>query len=389
MKSVMLLLLLMFACSKEEVNMSDRPTCGVPENKELTVCFQSLGMRLQANQTNNWGDMIETAEYQADQVMGTGDDCDGNRSEDSWNLRQIKLVEAEVANPSNWACVYMPGTGVDWNHPEFAGTNRIAIDLGVTIMETTQYNASSPLAAGMDDSGQGTASAGIIVAANDGVAPRGIATEAMLVPIKVLDRNGRGAATDIATGILYAACQCQQANAPCVMVLPFVGNARNKEVRDAMSIAAGFGMLIFAGAGNTGDGDGTTDDGLIYPAADENVIAVAANDRKKLIADSSTSNRSITLAAPGENLGVLGLNGGYTCSSGTSLAAAHATGVGAAVMSELWGRSVRGSLLSRCATLAMRDSTEDIDDLGYDMASGFGLVNMAGAISTARTMRCE
>ena len=81
-------------------------------------------------------------------------------------------------------------TGVRSDHPD------LHISGGVTFVQgTTSYN---------DDFGHGTHVAGIIAAQNNGIGYSGVAPEAQLYAVKVLDSNGKGNQSDVVAGINWA-----------------------------------------------------------------------------------------------------------------------------------------------------------------------------------------
>ena len=120
-----------------------------------------------------------------------------------------------------------------------------------------------------DDSntGHGTHIAGTIAQnTNNNIGTAGIAFNAALMPVKVLDKTGAGSYADIAEGIIWATDH--GAN---VINLGLGGNAPSETLENAVAYAYNNTVTVIAAAGN--DGQAST----CYPAAyDDYVIAVGA-----------------------------------------------------------------------------------------------------------------
>lgn len=163
-------------------------------------------------------------------------------------------------------------TGIDLNNKEFKG--RLV----------TGYNAVSPMKTPMDDNGHGTHVAGIIGAAADGSMTVGIAPDVLLMPVKVLDRNGSGTQASFNSGVQYS---IQNGARILNMSLGAGGPFGQTAVQQAVTA----GQLVVAAAGNAGGAN------PLWPAryakeawANGQVIAVGAVDSNSVIA--SFSNRA-------------------------------------------------------------------------------------------------
>ncbi|WP_163574420.1 S8 family serine peptidase, partial [Klebsiella pneumoniae] len=69
-----------------------------------------------------------------------------------------------------------------------------------------------------------------------------------------------------------------------------------------------------------------------FPAADPNVIAVTAVDRGGHLFDAATRGNHVAVAAPGVEVLLPAPQGGYQIASGTSVAAAHVSGIAALIL---------------------------------------------------------
>jgi subtilisin family serine protease len=179
----------------------------------------------------------------------------------------------------------------------------------------------------------GTLVAGIIGAAQgNGAGIAGLAPRAALVSVPVCEATPRGdecrlyrvlAGLDVAWG--------ERAQ---VVNVSLVGPA-NRALERAVRRLDTLGVAIVAASGNRASG------APAYPAAYAWVIGVAATDRKRQLAPTGSV---VDLTAPGVEIVSTAANGGYTFASGSSLAAAHASGALALLTSASGGDVGRARL---------------------------------------------
>ncbi|MEA2406204.1 MAG: thermitase [Thermoleophilaceae bacterium] len=185
-----------------------------------------------------------------------------------------------------------------------------------------------------DDNGHGTHVAGTIAGdRGNGIGVAGVADGARVMPLRVLDAAGGGKVSDVILAYAYAFKQGAK-----VVNLSLGSGSSSRAERDA--ITAYPTMLFVAAAGN-GGADGVGDDNdttptfpCVYPAP--NVVCVAASDNRDALAGFSNYGAiSVDLAAPGVNIASSWPGGGYSWSSGTSMATPHVAGAAAL----LWAAS--------------------------------------------------
>jgi subtilisin family serine protease len=215
-----------------------------------------------------------------------------------------------------------------------------------------------------DDYGHGTHVAGIAAAAtNNGVGIAGIAPGARVMPVKVLDQYGNGWYSDIAAGIVYAAD-----NGARVINLSLGGAEDSQTLRDAVDYARSRGALVVAATGNTGGA-------VLYPAAYDPVLAVAATDANDQVAYFSNRGTQVDVAAPGVDIySTWPWVTGYFTKSGTSMAAPHVSGI-AALLWSCWP-VLSGDSIAHTITL----TAIDIGDPGWDVDTGWGRVDAYQAV---------
>jgi len=199
-------------------------------------------------------------------------------------------------------------TGIDYTHPELSGK----VDGGYSAITKTSNPADY-----RDDQGHGTHVAGTIAAKKDGKGVVGVAPQARLYAVKVLDADGSGNLSDVIEGIVWAAVNKMDV-ANMSLGAPIDSEAMKRAVR----FARGSGVVIIAAAGNSGGSVG-------FPGAYEDVLAVAASDSKDKLAQFSSRGPEVDLIAPGVDVLSARLGGGFASYSGTSMAAPHVAGLAA------------------------------------------------------------
>ena len=86
-------------------------------------------------------------------------------------------------------------------------------------------------------------------------------------------------------------------------------------------------MVLIAAAGNAGP-----DSPPLYPGADPDVIAVTASDSRDGMFKMANRGQYIAVAAPGVEILALAPGDAYQIATGTSVAAAHVSGIAALLL---------------------------------------------------------
>lgn len=285
-----------------------------------------------------------------------------------------------------------------WNVTRGAGVIVAVIDTGIAYENYFVYSQAPDLAntsfvAGYDfvnddthpndDNSHGTHVAGTVAqSTNNNVGVAGVAYEASLMPVKVLDKNGSGSYADVAEGIRWAVDHGAH-----VISLSLGGPSSSSALQDAVAYAYNNGVVVVAASGN--------DNGAIgYPAAyDDYVIAVGATRYDEARAPYSNYGTSLDIVAPGGDLnvdqngdtygdGVLQQtfsgsysNFGYYFFQGTSMATPHVAGVAALVIAN------GNATTSDQVRSALETTADDLGAAGHDNFYGHGLVNAAAALT--------
>ncbi|HEU5062688.1 MAG TPA: S8 family serine peptidase [Solirubrobacterales bacterium] len=243
----------------------------------------------------------------------------------------------------------------------------------------------------LDESGHGTHVAGTIAEQTDnGVGVTGLAYGAKLMPVRVLDRNGFGNASNIAKGIRFAVAHGAQV---INMSFNFGCGKRVPMVDEALREAYARGVVAVSSAGNLG-----SEACVSAPATGPRVIGVGGTTEGACLGSYSLGGTAIDLVAPGGGIPQsrcpsvaarpiyqVTLRPGSTKTFaipanyvGTSMAAAHVSGVAAMVLaSRAIDRGLRGKALVSAVTQRLRNTARD---LGYPASwQGAGLLDAARA----------
>jgi subtilisin family serine protease len=253
-------------------------------------------------------------------------------------------------------------TGIDTDHPEFAG--RIS-EYSYNATEdkiVKDYNDWSLIE---DKQGHGTAVAGVIGAAMNGSGTVGIAPNVEILVIKAeCDANGTFTRTsDLVFGLYYAVERDVQ-----IVNMSFGVYGAMNPFEDATQLAVDSDIICVAAAGN----DSTTM--RSWPAADENVIGIGALRDGWELAGYSNYGENTDLVAPGTTY-TTQMGGNYGNSTGTSLASPVVAGVMALMLQKYEYATYD------LVTEILYASCYDLGDLGRDWDYGFGAVDAYALIS--------
>jgi Subtilase family len=266
-------------------------------------------------------------------------------------------------------------TGIDVDHPEFAGQ--------IAAASTDIMSGDPQLVDDID--GHGTAVAGVIAARRNQALTHGVAFQAKLLAVRA-DAPGTCPGScafdqaDVAAATDYAVAHGAQ-----VINYSLGGSSSlGAALHDAFARAVDAGTILVLAAGNEAAAEPSFPGRFAAdPAADDQVIAVGAVDANKQIA--SFSNRAGSaqdhyLVAPGVSVLAPKLGGGAALVSGTSFAAPHVSGAAALVLDA-------APFLSAAEVVQLLlDTATDLGAPGPDPVYGQGLVNLRAALGPQGTL---
>ncbi len=235
-----------------------------------------------------------------------------------WGLGRIGAPRAwDITTGSRDVLVAVVDTGADLDHP----------DLAPNLVPGWDYVDGDAQPEDESANGHGTHVAGTIGArGGDAAGVSGVAWQVRLMPLRILDADGRGTVADEIDAFAHAAAAGAR-----VVNASFGGSAPSQAERDAMAAAPN--VLFVAAAGN----DGTDDDTApVYPCAYDlpNVICVTASDRDDVRPSyANVGARTVDLAAPGDHILSTLPADRWGWLSGTSMAAPHVAGAAALLLS--------------------------------------------------------
>ena len=257
-----------------------------------------------------------TEDGSTDRIYGWG----GTSSSTMTSQNSAQSTQLEAAHDFSRGAgtlVAILDTGVQSNHPALSNSLDV---LGYDFVD----NDLSPNdeANGLDDDGDGrvdelyghgTHVAGIVHL---------VAPEARILPLRVLNSDGRGNNFRTASAIVYAAHRGADA-----INLSLGTPNQSALLRDAVSEAARLGAMVVAAAGNLNT------DAQQYPAAETCAIAVTSVDVHDKKSSFANYGNWIGVAAPGENIYSAFPVDGYAWWSGTSMATPFVAGQAALLRS--------------------------------------------------------
>jgi Subtilase family len=267
-----------------------------------------------------------------------------------YTLAKLRLPQAHRVATGEKVLVAVIDTRIDAAHPEIAGLVAGSFDA---------TNAAGP------PHRHGTAMAGAIVA---NARLRGVAPAARVLAIHAFDASGT--ALDGTTLTILRSIDWAVARGARVINMSFAG-PNDPGLTRGLAAARQKGVVLVAAAGNAGPKSPP-----LFPAADPNVIAVTATNADDKLLPAANRGRHIAVAAPGVDIVGPAPGGSYQLSTGTSVAAAHVSGVVALLLERkpnLTPDAVRRILLSSAA---------DLGPKGRDDQFGAGLTDAYGAVQS-------
>lgn len=296
--------------------------------------------------------------------------------ENAWGVKHIGAgLVHDSGNRGTGIEVAIIDSGIDYTHPDlnanYAGGQDFVND------------DSDP----MDDYGHGTHVAGTVAAEDDGTGVVGVAPEARLHAVKVLDALGYGSWSDIIAAVQW--CVDNDMDVANLSLGTSLNPGATAEL--AFDNAEAAGLVIVAAAGNSGNPAGKGKS-VIYPARYDSVIAVAATDSADQRASFSSTGDEVELSAPGvavystwptgmttsphdpqpvcDSSGVC-----YKYGSGTSMASPHVAGTAAVVIAAGIADANGNGRTNDEVRQRLDETADDLGVLGRDSQYGFGLVD--------------
>ena len=268
---------------------------------------------------------------------------------------------AGTFSSSGGTLVAVLDTGIDLGHVEFINKVKRCASATSALGIVTENTCA-------DDNLHGTHTAGTVGAlTNNTTGVAGTAPDAQLAIFKFLNGAGVGFLADEIAGLRWS-----KATGAKVFSMSFGSEQSDSSEQAAIRDAASSALLV-AAAGNG------YDDAPNYPAYYSEVMSVSATNQAGAIADFSTCNADVEIAAPGEDVWSTFPGNSYGVISGTSMSTPHVAGAAALVMSET------GQTPSQVRTTLKNAATDDIDEAGRKNCVSQRHLNLAGALGGGGT----
>ena len=289
----------------------------------------------------------------------------------TWGVNQIGAGTVH-ANGNSGANVKVAiiDSGIDYTHADLGGC------LGAGCKVEGGYDFVNKDSNPMDDDGHGTHVAGTIAANRDGGGVVGVAPDAKLYALKVLDASGSGYFSDIIKALEWAVANGIQVTSNSYGSSSDPGTL----VKAAFDNAYAAGVVHIAAAGNSGNCSGNRDS-VGYPAKYASVIAVAATAKSNVRPCWSSAGPAVELSAPGVTINSTKLGGGYIEYSGTSMATPHVAGVAALVIAAGVSDANGDGRINDEVRQILTSTATDLGTAGRDKFYGYGLVNAIAAVN--------
>jgi subtilisin family serine protease len=265
-----------------------------------------------------------------------------------WGPGNISAPQAWVTttgDPSASApVVAVLDTGMDYTHPDLEANAWLNVNgIGGCAPGTHGYNAITGSCDPMDDTGHGTHVSGTVAAVgNNGIGVTGIAWQAKLMAVKLLDRNGNGDDFTAIRAINWVIAAKQKGVNVRVINASWGGLGKDQLLEDAITTAWNNGILFVTAAGNdTTNNDDPSGATFQDPCGAPQAVCVAAiNQQGQLAPFSNWGVNTVALAAPGDHIASTLPGNTYADWSGTSMATPHVAGAAALVTVTQPGMSV-------------------------------------------------
>ncbi|UCC93690.1 MAG: S8 family peptidase, partial [Thermoplasmata archaeon] len=227
-----------------------------------------------------------------------------------WGVDRIDAEAVWNSATGTGITVAVIDTGIDKDHPDLkeniVGGYNFVVQKGR--VNTDAWD---------DDNGHGSHVAGTIAGDDNNFGVIGVAPEASLYGIKVLNKRGSGYMTDVISGILWAANLNLGGDDKIDVISMSLSGPKSTSLENAVNYAANNDIILVAASGNDYASS------VSYPADYANVISVGATDSDDKVAAFSNYDADLDFVAPGVSVLSTYKNGGYATGSGTSMACPH------------------------------------------------------------------
>src|SRR5882672_5364448 len=274
----------------------------------------------------------------------------GGGASEQYVVNKLQLAEVHKVATGRGVLVAVVDSAIDVNHPDLAGAFVEQFD-AVGRREKPHFH--------------GTGMVGAIAAHHRLM---GIAPEARILAIQAFSGTTRQS-PEATTKQILAGLDWAVRKGARVVNMSFAG-PYDPMLALAMKNAHAKGVVLIAASGNLGPKSPP-----LYPAADPNVIAVTAVDENDRLFAQAVRGPHVAVAAPGVDVMVPAPEETYQLTTGTSVAAAHVSGV-AALLIERHPNVDAATILE-----VLTSTAQKLNPKGRDDQFGWGLIDPASALA--------
>ncbi len=276
----------------------------------------------------------------------------GGSQASQYALEKLNVDEVHKHADGTDIRIALLDSGVNQRHPVFGG------------LQIEQFDATDGNTEKQDDHGTAVAS---LIAAQTGM--KGLVPNADLLSARTFTYSGRWRRMVGETYFLLQGLDWAVLKGARVFNMSFAG-PKDGLMHAALEATLKTDAVIVAAAGNNGRKAAPA-----YPAAYKGVIAVTATDRRNRLYRHANRGKYILVAAPGVNILSAAGQEGYSRKSGTSMAAAHVTGIVALMMQS--APDVKPKTIAE----QLAATASDLGKEGHDSSFGYGMINPVALVA--------
>lgn len=219
----------------------------------------------------------------------------------------------------------------------------------------------------------GTAMAGAIAGNGQTI---GTAPQSRLLAVECFSKDKEGRMEGVSFNILKGVDWAYGEEA-FIINMSFAG-PRDPLLGRLMKAAAREGVILVAAAGNAGP-----ESLPLYPAAEESALAITATDARDRLFKMANRGKHIAVAAPGVGVLVLAPGNSTAMTTGTSVAAAHISGLAALAMER--ATKIDAAAFRKILKESASKLQAPANSVGAGQADAFSLVEKAAGLAPNQT----
>jgi subtilisin family serine protease len=314
---------------------------GVPPGRQVADVVRSLETeRVGIASPNYVYQIVQDAASETSSATG---------SPDQYTVEKLNLTEVHKISTGREVLVAVIDSKIDLNHPDLAGA--IVEEYGAVGKPEQAHS-------------HGTGMTGAIVSHRKLL---GIAPNARILAVHAFSTTTRQT-PEATTRQIIAGIEWAINKGARIINMSFAG-PYDPMIQLAMRNAAAKGVILIAASGNMG-----AKSPPLYPAADPHVIAVTATDESDTLFTQAVRGPHLAVAAPGVDVVVPAPDDTYQLTTGTSVAAAHVSGVAALLVER------HPSIDARTVLEVLTSTARNLNAKGRDDQYGWGLIDPAAAL---------